>query len=141
MKTRNTPTEKAIQDSHRIVELLREENFNICDYCKDRYEIIKRDVQTYPGDAKKMATAEGTFYAYIYNKNRDKAFKAFAKFKQLSQDGLDGCLFDGKKSRLCIISPDGTRTTLTGEESLRVDAITTKLLVQAFELMLQQTFP
>ena len=140
-KTRNTPTEEIISMYQRIVVMLKQDHLIIQGYCKDRYEIIKRDVQNYTGDAKKLATVEGSLFAYIYNKKKDEAFKAFAKYKQLSQDSLDACLFDGKESGLYILSSDGTKTYLDGEEALRVDAITTKLSVQAFELMLQQTFP
>lgn len=141
-KTRNTPSEKVIALYRHCLDALKENDFNIPLFCKERYKMIESDLQHYnEGYAKKLATAEGALYAYIYNKKKDKVFKAFEKYKRLAQDGLDACLFDGKKSELCINHEDGTKTILSGEESFRVDAIVTKLSVQSFELMLAQTFP
>ena len=141
-KTRHTPTEEVIATHQKWLGLLKENRFNISLFCKDRYETIKTDLQEYSeGRAKKLATVEGALFAYIYNKKKDKALQAFEKFKRLSQDGLDECLFDGKKCGLRIKHMDGTTTRLLGDEAFRVDAMIIQLSVQSFDLMLQQTFP
>jgi hypothetical protein len=106
-----------------------------------RYGKIKNDIATIVGVDLQKQKLEATLCCYIYNKNRDKAMKTFEKLKRYLQESLDETLFDGKKCETGIINADNTTMTyLSGDEGIRVNAILMKLLIQEYELMLQQTF-
>jgi hypothetical protein len=135
LKTHNTPTETIHKGLQNTVKLLREGNMNIPDHCKANYTFCKQ--RSVIHDNVKFHIQ---LYGYIYNKNKEKAFKTFEKFKRFHQDELDEQLFGGEIRPTILACLDGTQTMLEGEESLRVSAMLINLSVHAFELMLQQTF-
>ena len=74
MKTRNTQTEKLIDNRKEIVELLKQNRIDIPDTCKDIYETLKKFMASNTGYISTIKT-EATLCAWIYNKNREKAFQ------------------------------------------------------------------
>jgi hypothetical protein len=141
MKTRNTSVEQIISYYQQSVDDLKQNIIEIPGTCKMRYGKIKNDIATIVGVDLQKQKLEATLCCYIYNKNRDKAMKTFEKLKRYLQESLDETLFDGKKCETGIINADNTTMTyLSGDEGIRVNAILMKLLIQEYELMLQQTF-
>ena len=138
MKTRNTLTEQLILNKKKAIELLKQNRIDISESCKDIYETLKKFMMTHT--AVPSLKAEASLCCYIYNKNREKAFQTFEKFKRYSQDELDACLFEGRQSTIVIHNSDGISTQITGDEAVRVDGIMIKLSVERYHLMLQQTF-
>jgi hypothetical protein len=129
LKTRNTHTEQVLDSHKKMVELLKQNRIDIPANCKDIYERIKQ-ILTTDSEYDPCVKLEATLCAYIYNKNRAKSF-----------ENLDECLFEGKERTIVLQTTGGTKTELTGDESVRVDAILVKLTVERYTLMLAQTFP
>lgn len=138
-KTRDTPTEQIIQNHQDMVDALKTKRLDISGTCKEVYLDNKKTLARYTGSVVVPLFAETKLYCYIYNKNKDKAFQAFEKLKQIHQENIDAVLFEGKNITLGILQDEGV-SHLTGEESFRVNGILVKLLIQKFELMLEQTF-
>ena len=141
-KTRNTPTEEIIQNYQSTVDALKKKKLDINGTCKLNYEDNKKTLEKNSDIVGLHLRTETILLAHIYNKNKDKALKTFAKLKQLHQGNIDACLFDGKKIKLGIVDlEDNTPSAiLIGDESFRVHCILTKLCLQKFELMIEQTF-
>lgn len=138
MKTRNTPAESMIANYQETVDNLKQERYDIQAYCRHHYIEYKKTLCERDLPNIRMHVQ---LYGYIHNKNRDKAFKTLEKFRRHHQELIDGALFEGETYKIGLAGDDDDPAcTLTGEESLRVDAILTKLSVQCFELMLEQTF-
>jgi hypothetical protein len=140
LKTRNTHTEQVLDSHKKMVELLKQNRIDIPANCKDIYERIKQ-ILTTDSEYDPCVKLEATLCAYIYNKNRAKSFQTFEKYKREAQENLDECLFEGKERTIVLQTTGGTKTELTGDESVRVDAILVKLTVERYTLMLAQTFP
>ncbi len=131
---------EAIEAYQLLIDLLKQEILDIPLYCKDRYNENKKLLTGEHSDILQGIKLEAILCAYIYNKNREKAFKTFKKLKCYHQDNLNEYLFESKPSKIQMVGDDGEIICLTGEESLRIEAMLMKLIIQRFELMLQQTF-
>lgn len=141
-KTRNTPTEEIIQNYQGTVDALKKEILNINGTCRLNYIDNKKTLKETSDVAGLHLRTETILLAHIYNKNKDKALKTFEKLKQIHQDNIDACLFDNKTIKVGIVDLGSNipSAILTGDESFRVHCILTKLCLQKFELMLEQTF-
>jgi len=94
MKTRNTHTEQIIDSHKQMVEMLKENRIDIPANCKDIYETIKQILASDSG-YDPCVKLEATLCCYIFNKNREKSFQTFEKYKRKAQENLDACLFEG----------------------------------------------
>jgi len=133
-KTHHTTTEKIIANYKLHYQLLKEGKTNIPSTARNNYYAHLNDPVKCPNNKFNIQ-----MYGYIYNKNKEMAYKTFDRFKRHVQKELDSTMFGGQQHHLHI-NFDDVKMTLTGEESLRVDAILIKYTFQAFELMLEQTF-
>lgn len=143
LKTRQTPMDKSITILKGIIQSLKAHTTDIKMTCKSNYIKVKSFWEEIPAmnPTKKSINEQVKMYAYIYNGNKQKFEEAFQKWKKLTQDEIDGMLFDGKQMSLTHVSDSGEASErLTGEESLRVYSIRVKLQMEYFTLMAEQTF-
>jgi hypothetical protein len=140
-KTHQSPTDETISMLKQNVQRLKDHKFDksqIKLQCSANYNSMKaiwEQMDDDFGTSKKEIGEQVKMFAYIYNGNKKKFEEAFQRWKKMTQDDIDGMLFDGKEMMLMVMSSD--TKPLTGEESLRVYSIIVKLKTEYFSLLAQ----
>jgi len=147
LKTHETVTEKMIKNYKQVIDNLKRGIADVRANCKANYEAHLHHLHTCDPEISDTTNLKlhVQLYGHIYNKNKEKTMKTFERYKRHHQSELDDALFDKNIRPICLTLADAGKdigeTRLSGEESLRVNAILIKLSIQSFELIIQQTFP